>query len=168
MATKEFVGPVDCYAALLPDEEYFLLMGRDPLGPGLAMIWASLRVGDVKAALANFTAMCDPNLVQFYVRHPDKAKSEEAGEVAQRMMDWRERNLKGWDGKPTWKSSRAIGVERVVLSYAERLADGPRVVHIPSEELPAWAHDGRPKLVTIGPYEGERELPAEDSPEDGA
>lgn len=161
MATKEFVGPVDCLGAALPDEEYFMLLARDPLAAGLTMIWASLRVGDVKAALANFTAMADPNLVQFYTRHPDQAKSEEAAEVAQRMMAWRERNLKGWDGQPTWKSRRAVGVERAVLSYVERRDGKPVVVEVPSEELPHWAHDRRPKLVATGPYSGEREPPAE-------
>ena len=160
MATKQFVGPVDCLGAALPDEEYFMLLARDPLAAGLTMIWASLRVGDVKAALANFTAMADPNLVQFYIRNPDEAKSQEAAEVAQRMIVWRERNLKGWDGKPTWKSSRANGVERVVLSYAERRPDGPVTIHVPREELPIWADDRGRKPVAMD-YQGEREPPAE-------
>jgi hypothetical protein len=156
MATKEFIGPVDCLGAALPDEEYFMLLARDPLAAGLTMIWASLRVGDVQTALENFTRMADPSLVHHYIRNPDKAKSEEAVEVAQRMVDWRERNLKGWDGRPTWKSRRAVGVERVVLSYAERREGEPVVVHVPSEELPAWAHDRQPKLVTIAPLDTER------------
>lgn len=140
MATKEFVGPVDCLGAALPDEEYFLLLARDPLMPGLTMIWASLRVGDIESALANFRALCDPALVQHYVRNPDTAKSEEAVEVAQRGQDWRERNLRaGENGQPSWKGSRAAGVERFVVEHVERRPDGPVVIRKPIAELPFWA-----------------------------
>jgi hypothetical protein len=116
MATKEFIGPVDCYGALLPDEEYFLLMGRDPIGPGLAMIWASI------------------------LSNPDTAKSEEAVEVAQRMVGWRERNLTaGVGGKPSWKHSPARGVERFVIAYGERTLAGPQRINIAFEDWPFWA-----------------------------
>jgi hypothetical protein len=143
MATKEFVGPVDCLGAALPDEEYFMLLARDPLAAGLTMIWASLRVGDARAAMDNFTRLCDPALVMHYMNHPDAAKSDEAVEVAERMVAWRERNLNGPGGKPTWKSSRAAGVERFVVEYVERRSEsdgGPTIVRAPLDDIPWWAH----------------------------
>jgi hypothetical protein len=127
------------------------------------MIWASLRLGDFASATTNFQRLCtQPGLISHYREHPDQAKAEEAVEVAQRMVDWRERNLTaGEGGKPSWKSSRACGVERAVLSYVERRNGEPVVVNVPSEELPYWAHDRRPKLVTIGPLDTERRPCAE-------
>jgi hypothetical protein len=93
MATKENIGPVDCLGAALPDEEYFMLLARDPLAAGLTMIWASLRLGDFASATANFQSLCtQPGLISHYREHPDQAKAEEAVEVAQRMVAWRERN----------------------------------------------------------------------------
>jgi hypothetical protein len=141
MASKEFVGPVDCLGAALPDEEYFLLLARDPLAAGLTMIWASLRLGDFASATTNFQRLCtQPGLISHYREHPDQAKAEEAVEVAQRMVDWRERNLTaGEGGKPSWKSSRACGVERFVLSYAERLPAGPQRINVTFEQWPLWA-----------------------------
>lgn len=144
MATKEFVGPVDCFGAALPDEEYFLLLARDPLAAGLTMIWASLRVGDFAAASENFMSLCrQPGLIQHYKSHPDIAKSQESVEVAERMAAWRERNLTaGEDGKPSWKSSRACGVERFVVEYVERRPDdqgGVTAIRKPIDELPWWA-----------------------------
>jgi hypothetical protein len=139
MATKEFIGPVDCLGAALPDEEYFMLLARDPLMPGLTMIWASLRVGDFQAALDNFTAMADPALVRHYMAHPDQAKSEEAVEVAQRGQAWRERNRGRGQDKPTWKKSRAVGMERFVVSYVERWPHGPTRINVDFEQWPFWA-----------------------------
>jgi hypothetical protein len=181
MASKEFVGPVDCYAALLPDEEYFLLMGRDPLMAGLTMIWASLRLGDLSAASNNFMRLCDPNLLQHYRNNPDQAKAEEAVSVAQRGAAWRERNLRaGVGGKPSWKHSRAVGVERFVMEYAERRPDdqgGVTVIPVPVENWPHWlvtgykrplvnvsyggATDGRPRHVVIPDDNEDRQPPAE-------
>jgi hypothetical protein len=143
MATKEFVGPVDCYGAALPDEEYIMFLARDPIAPGLVMLWASIRLGDFKAASENFMRLCSPSLIAHYQAHPDTAKAEEAVGVAQRMVDWRERNLTaGPGGTPSWKSSRACGVERVVLSYAERDPNDPNAatfIWIAEEKLPWWA-----------------------------
>jgi hypothetical protein len=160
MATKEWVGPVDCLAAALPDEEYFMLLARDPLAAGLTMIWASLRLGDFASATTNFQRLCtQPGLIPHYREHPDQAKAEEAVEVAQRMVAWRERNLTaGPGGKPSWKSSRAIGVERFVTEFVERRPDregGPTVVRKALGELPYWAQPlyDVPPMVTIHPLE---------------
>jgi hypothetical protein len=155
MATKENTGPVDCLGAALPDEEYFMLLARDPLAAGLTMIWASLRLGDFAAATANFQSLCtQPGLIPHYRNHPDQAKAEEAVEVAQRMVAWRECNLTaGEGGKPSWKSSRAYGVERVALTYAERRNGKVDIVNMPRDRLPYWA----PVLAavpTIGATDG--------------
>lgn len=155
MATKEFIGPVDCLGAALPDEEYFMLLARDPLAAGLTMIWASLRLGDFAAATANFQSLCtQPGLIPHYRNHPDTAKAEEAVEVAQRMVAWRGINLTaGENGQPSWKSSRAYGVERVALTYAERREGKIEIINMPRDRLPHWA----PVLAavpTIGATDG--------------
>jgi hypothetical protein len=144
MATKEFVGPVDCLGAALPDEEYFMLLARDPLAAGLTMIWASIRLGDARTAMDNFTRLAAPELMRHYMSHPDQAKAEEAVEVAQRMVAWRERNRGRGQDQPTWKKSRAAGVERFVLSYAERTPVGPHRVNVAFDNWPLWARTLRP------------------------
>jgi hypothetical protein len=167
MATKEFIGPVDCLTAALPDEEYFMLLARDPLAAGLTMIWASLRLGDFASATANFQRLCtQPGLIPHYRSHPDTAKAEEAVEVAQRMVAWRERNLTaGVGGKPSWKHSRAAGKERFVTEYAERTEEGANVIPVPVENWPHWliVNYKRPliRIPTMGATDGERQPPAE-------
>jgi hypothetical protein len=155
MATKENIGPVDCLGAALPDEEYFMLLARDPLAAGLTMIWASLRLGDFAAATANFQSLCmQPGPIPHYRAHPDQAKAEEAVEVAQRMVAWRERNLTaGENGQPSWKSSRAYGVERVALTYAERRNGETIIVNMPRDRLPYWA-PVLDAIPTIGATDG--------------
>lgn len=105
MAAKNRFNHIDCLAAALPDEEYFVLLARDPAFPAMLGIWASLRVGNVQAATENFTLLCSPELMQHYMRHPDLAKSEEAIQTANRGADWRAENMNGPNGIPTWKSS---------------------------------------------------------------
>lgn len=146
MATKQFVGPVDCYGAALPDEEYMMFLARDPIAPALVMIWASVRLGDFKAASENFMRLFyGGTLLNHYQAHPDTAKAEEAVEVAQRMVAWRERNLKAGPNKqPSWKSSRAIGMERFVISYGENTPLGPRRVEVANDQWPLWARKLRP------------------------
>jgi hypothetical protein len=105
MAAKDRFNPIDCLGAALPDEEYFVLLARDPAMPALLGIWASLRVGNVAAAAENFTLLCSPDLVAHYKRHPDHAKSQEAVATANRAAEWREANVGGSNGVPTWKES---------------------------------------------------------------
>lgn len=106
MAAKNRFNPIDCLGSALPDEEYFVLLARDPAFPAMLAVWASLRVGNLKAASENFMLLMQPELVRHYQKHPDIAKSEEAIATAQRGHEWREGNLKaGPDGKPSWKSS---------------------------------------------------------------
>jgi hypothetical protein len=78
--------------------------------------------------------------IRHYLSNPDTAKSEEAVEVAQRMVGWRERNLTaGVGGKPSWKHSPARGVERFVIAYGERTLAGPQRINIAFEDWPFWA-----------------------------
>lgn len=105
MAAKNRFNQIDCLEAALPDEEYFVLLARDPAMPALLGIWASLRVGNVTAAAENFTLLCTPDLVAHYRRHPDQAKSTEAIQTANRAAEWREANMGGPNGVPIWKSS---------------------------------------------------------------
>lgn len=105
MAAKNRHNPIDCLGAALPDEEYFVLLARDPAMPALLGIWASLRVGNFDAASENFMLLMQPELVRHYQAHPDHAKSAEAVATANRAVEWREANLNGPDGKPTWKQS---------------------------------------------------------------
>lgn len=106
MAAKNRFNPIDCLGSALPDEEYFVLLARDPAFPAMLAVWASLRVGNLKAASENFMLLMSPDLVRHYQKHPDIAKSEEAIATAQRGHEWREGNLKaGPAGKPSWKSS---------------------------------------------------------------
>jgi hypothetical protein len=106
MAAKNRFNHIDCLGSALEDEEYFVLLARDPAFAYLIAIWASLRVGNVSAAAENFTLLMSPELVQHYQLHPDIAKSEEAIATAQRGAAWRDDNLTaGEGGKPSWKSS---------------------------------------------------------------
>ena len=43
MGTKTQPGEWDCYREALPDEPMFILLGRDPLAPGLVRQWARER-----------------------------------------------------------------------------------------------------------------------------
>ena len=44
MATKNDPGPFDCYAALAPDEPYFILKSTDELAPEVVEGWADLYI----------------------------------------------------------------------------------------------------------------------------
>lgn len=50
MGTKNNPGVHDCYAAALPDEPLFVLLGRDRHAPALVWLWAALRAMDEEDA----------------------------------------------------------------------------------------------------------------------
>lgn len=105
MAAKNRHNAIDCLAAALPDEEYFVLLARDPLAPWVIAIWASMRVGNLIAATENFRLMGIATL-EWYRLHPDEAKSQEAIATAERCNQWRAANLEaGPGGTPSWKQS---------------------------------------------------------------
>lgn len=46
MSTKNNPGAYDCYANAAPDEEMFILLSRDRMGPSLVELWADVREGN--------------------------------------------------------------------------------------------------------------------------
>lgn len=46
MSTKNNPGAYDCYANADPDEEMFVLLARDRMGPSLVELWAAVREGN--------------------------------------------------------------------------------------------------------------------------
>jgi hypothetical protein len=74
MATKNNPGPYDCYAALDPDEPYFVLVAHDPMAPSLVRSWAQTRQQQVEMGLKPVE---------------DLAKVTEARACATAMEQWR-------------------------------------------------------------------------------
>ena len=66
MSTKSHPGKFDCYAAADPDEEMFILLGRDPMAGALVRAWANQRA----------------------CRGEDPAKVTEARECADKLDAW--------------------------------------------------------------------------------
>ena len=89
MSTKNDPGPFDCYAKLASDEPYFLLRAKDPVAPFLVMAWASLRAGDLKAAVIAVEE-AEVALVRSgrTLLPPDSPKSLEAVQCARQMAAW--------------------------------------------------------------------------------
>lgn len=77
MGTKAEPGEFDCYAALLPDEPYFVLSARDPEAAFLVRAWARNRdrqIDDGERPVG------------------DRAKVAEARHLADQMERWRADN----------------------------------------------------------------------------
>lgn len=70
-----------CYDAALPDEPMFTLLARDPTAPQFVMEWCKQRLADIEAGLRP---------------EEDRAQVSEAIDLANRMLDWREKNLGAW------------------------------------------------------------------------
>lgn len=56
MGTKTKPSAWDCYANLLDDEPYFVLMGRDRYGASTVRMWADQRENELRASDATCTA----------------------------------------------------------------------------------------------------------------
>lgn len=82
MATKNNLGPFDCYANAESDEPMFILLARDRHAPALVKEWARRREAEGE----------------------DLAKVEEARKVAVSMRQWREEHRPG-------SASRGLTVE---------------------------------------------------------
>jgi hypothetical protein len=133
MAAKNRFNPIDCLGAALPDEEYFVLLARDPAMPAMLGIWASLRVGNFSAAAENFQMLMQRELVEHYRKHPDIAKSQEAVDTANRAAEWRTANLTaGEGGRPSWKSSL---VRPQMLTVLPGLPAPPPAAPGPAQEI---------------------------------
>ena len=77
MSTKQETGAYDCYANLLPDEPYFLLMARDPDAQWAVREWASRREAAINAGTRP---------------ESDREKVREAFEVERQMVRWQREN----------------------------------------------------------------------------
>jgi len=61
MSTKIHPGKFDCFSAAEPDEEMFILLGRDPMAGALVRAWAEMRehVGEDPAKVKEARACAD-------------------------------------------------------------------------------------------------------------
>lgn len=88
MGTRNAPGPFNCYAAALPDEEVFTVLGRDPATPATIRFWAAERerLGKV-------------------VTTDDQQRIKEALLIADRAADWRASMIELADGgDPIWRN----------------------------------------------------------------
>lgn len=74
MATKDTPGDFDCYAKLRPDEPYFVIRAKDPVGAKAVRAWCQLRRG---------AGILKPN---------ERQRLREAEAVADAMQEWRKKN----------------------------------------------------------------------------
>lgn len=70
-----------CYAAALPDEPMFVLLGRDPQAPQIVRAWAAQRLALVYGSQRPAS---------------DIAKAREAQRLADRMVEWRNNAAESW------------------------------------------------------------------------
>lgn len=89
MGTKKEPGAYDCYAKLEEDEPYFLLRGKDPVGPYLVKIWAASRQGKLNVIEDLVRDMARDQDVVSRVSSDDHEKLQEARQCAANMESWR-------------------------------------------------------------------------------
>lgn len=91
MSTKSMPSKFNCYAAALPDEPVFTILGRDPAAPATIKFWIEERIRQGK-----------------YETHDDVARIGEAKTESTAFVRWREENLNPFGDGPTWKLPRQI------------------------------------------------------------
>lgn len=110
MGTRNTPGPFNCYAAALPDEEVFTVLGRDPATPATIRFWVEerQRLGKV-------------------VTTDDQQRMREALLIADRAHDWREKMIELADGgDPVWRNrATANEDDRPAIRAAPELRWGP-------------------------------------------
>lgn len=88
MGTKNKPGKFDCFAAALPDEPMFTLLGRDVLAAPLVRLWAALRERDLRAAenaVNDAYNIAEANRPRW---KDDGEKITEAVRCSEHMADW--------------------------------------------------------------------------------
>lgn len=86
MGTKLNPGNFDCYAAALPDEPLFVLLGRDALAPQRVLDWADqMELQILRGAVGD-----KRNVVK------ELLKLAEARRVSEQMISWRRSNAGIW------------------------------------------------------------------------
>jgi hypothetical protein len=153
MGTKENPGDFDCYANAAPDEPMFILLGRDPMAPTLARLWACLRemAGEDLAKVdeaRRCATMMEEHLAKLKRVIVRDFSLDGRGEKLFRLVDYsRARVIEAaaraaheanrawcfangdasqapWDDAPDWqRASAVIGVEGVIAG------NGPRESH---------------------------------------
>ena len=87
MGTLNNPGNYDCLSKLDPDEPFFLLRGKDPVGANLALAWRFLRSKDFEVAKAAFQDAIDA--MQDVEAETRQDKLQEAQACAIAMKQWR-------------------------------------------------------------------------------
>jgi hypothetical protein len=119
MGTKNNPGNFNCHAAAMPDEPIFVLLGRDPAAPHAIECWVEERerLGKVET-------------------DDDRDRIAECRAAQAKMRIWREANLFGPNGQPTWKESREHSLEEAMRPIkfdpagVEASGDGDEAVRI--------------------------------------
>lgn len=81
MGTKLNPGKFDCYAAALPDEPMFVILGRDPDAAEVINAWADRREADILSGERPAS---------------DRDQVLEARALASQCAEWRRSNLGKW------------------------------------------------------------------------
>src|SRR4029077_324839 len=81
MSTKEDPGQFDCLARALPDEPYFVLLGRDSVAPTLVYNWAMRRKSEI---------------AQGKRPSEDAEQVRDAIAISDAMTAWRRENFGRW------------------------------------------------------------------------
>jgi hypothetical protein len=88
MGSKLKPDKFDCLDRAEPDEEFFLLLARDPLFVGMVELWAALRANEPDVALGVFaTLLTDAARMSPDLGH--RAKINAARDCARRGGSWR-------------------------------------------------------------------------------
>ena len=91
MSSKNNPGPFNCYAAAMPDENIFTVLARDPAYPATLDFWRAERVRQGKADTED-----------------DIARLASIAHEIKTGREWREINLHGPDGEPTWRTKMSF------------------------------------------------------------
>lgn len=86
MSSKKNPGKFDCYKAAEPDEEMFVLLGRDDFGATMVRLWIALRLHSFDEAQKCYAELVDA--AESRGRSTNLVKMGEAQECADRMDAW--------------------------------------------------------------------------------
>jgi len=66
----------------------FSITAEDAMAPGLVMIWAAFRNGDLAGALREFNELAQSEAAQAYEEAPDANNANRAVSLAEAMDEW--------------------------------------------------------------------------------
>ncbi len=116
MSTKANPGKFNCWAAAMPDEPVFTILGRDPAFPATVAFWKMERQRLGKNETDD-----------------DMSRLLAIPREIQSAVDWREANLHGPNGEPTWRTKMSFVVDetqpiRVPANIAPRYLNHDEVL----------------------------------------